>query len=107
MFYVTENGPVKQLLDAAKRGNINDLKRNALKLSVGGGLAETFTEVRGAKGCSVLHFAAEEGKTNICRYLILELKVNIDLRDHSGMHWICSHDVPDEWTETLLMCTAS
>lgn len=32
-----------------------------------------------------LHFAAREGKTEVCKYLIEELKLEIDVKDEDGM----------------------
>lgn len=50
----------------------------------GKGLARTVADVKDANKRTALHFAAREGKTNICKYLIEELGLDVDVRDEDG-----------------------
>ncbi|KAK9160586.1 hypothetical protein Syun_006927 [Stephania yunnanensis] len=75
---------VHQFLNAAQTGNINLFKKVAAELDDGKGLAKTVADVKDANKRGALHFAAREGKTEVCKYLIEELKLDINLRDEDG-----------------------
>jgi hypothetical protein len=36
-------------------------------------------------GCGALHFAADAGRLEVCRYLVEKLRVDVDAVDHRGM----------------------
>ncbi|KAK9137692.1 hypothetical protein Sjap_008286 [Stephania japonica] len=75
---------VQQFLNAAQTGNVDLLKKAAAQLDNGKGLAKTVADVKDANKRGALHFAAREGKTEVCKYLIEELKIDVDLRDEDG-----------------------
>ncbi|GMP99580.1 hypothetical protein CsSME_00047006 [Camellia sinensis var. sinensis] len=41
-------------------------------------------DVKDSGGQSALHFAAAGGKTHVCKYLVQELKLNVNLKDGIG-----------------------
>lgn len=41
-------------------------------------------DVKDANQRSALHFAAREGQTEVCKYLLEELKVDVNLKDEDG-----------------------
>ena len=47
-------------------------------------LAKTVAAIKDANKRGALHFAAREGKTEVCQYLLEELKLNVDERDDDG-----------------------
>ena len=57
----------------------------AEKLDDGKGLAKTIADIRDANKRGALHFAAREGKTEVCKYLLEELKLDVDTRDEDGI----------------------
>ncbi|KAL4200028.1 hypothetical protein AMTRI_Chr03g54340 [Amborella trichopoda] len=75
---------VQKLLSAACTGNLDLFKKLAAQLDEGKELlAKTIADVKDANGRGALHFAAREGKTEICKYL-LELGLSIDPKDDYG-----------------------
>ncbi|XP_026385337.1 ankyrin-1-like [Papaver somniferum] len=91
-----------ELFKTAYTGNLSRFKRLALKhaeaqgievgkaigklVDVGGkGLGKIFDE--GGRGC--LHFAAEGGSLNVCKYLLDTLKVDVDAIDGKGYTPLC------------------
>lgn len=56
----------------------------AAQLDDGNGLAQTVTDVKDANKRGALHFAAREGQTEVCKYLVEELKLNVDTKDEDG-----------------------
>ncbi|THG23589.1 hypothetical protein TEA_005014 [Camellia sinensis var. sinensis] len=72
------------LLNAALTGNLKLLTKLAEELDYGDGLAKTFMDVKDSGGQSALHFAAAGGKTHVCKYLVQELKLNVNLKDGIG-----------------------
>ncbi|KGN60793.1 ankyrin-1 [Cucumis sativus] len=75
---------VQQFLNAARIGNIDLLKNLAARLDDGKGLSGTVADIKDANKRGALHFAAREGKTEVCRFLIEELKLDVDTRDEDG-----------------------
>ncbi|KAF6139783.1 hypothetical protein GIB67_042346 [Kingdonia uniflora] len=76
---------VQQFLNATRTGNLDLFKKLAAKLGEGGkSLAETVADVKDANKRGALHFAAREGKTEVCKYLLEELKLEVDTRDEDG-----------------------
>lgn len=49
----------------------------------GKGLATTVADIKDA---NQLHFAAREGKTDVCKYLLEELKHDVNTRDEDGTY---------------------
>ncbi|KAL7198680.1 hypothetical protein ACSBR2_021063 [Camellia fascicularis] len=72
------------LLNAALTGNLKLFTKLAEELDYGDGLAKTFMDVKDSGGRSALHFAAAGGKTHVCKYLVQELKLNVNLKDGIG-----------------------
>ncbi|KAL5712335.1 hypothetical protein ACHQM5_014521 [Ranunculus cassubicifolius] len=70
-----------QLSEAAFAGHLNRIKRLAKELDDGRGIAETIANIRDSDGRGVLHLAAVKGRTNVCKYLLEELKIYVDDRD--------------------------
>lgn len=56
----------------------------AARLDEGKGLAGTVADIKDANKRGALHFAAREGKTEVCKYLLEELKLDVDTRDEDG-----------------------
>ncbi|RWW64846.1 hypothetical protein BHE74_00027892 [Ensete ventricosum] len=57
------------------------LSELAKQLDEGKGLAATVADVKDANKRTALHFAAREGRTEVCKYLLEELKLDVDVRD--------------------------
>ncbi|XAR63586.1 hypothetical protein NMG60_11023575 [Bertholletia excelsa] len=75
---------VQQFLNAALTGNLDLFKKLAAELDDGKGLAKTVADVKDANKRGALHFAAREGRTEVCKYLLEELKLDVDTRDEDG-----------------------
>ncbi|THG23009.1 hypothetical protein TEA_002666 [Camellia sinensis var. sinensis] len=58
----------------------------AAQLDDGKGLAKTVADVKDANKRGALHFAAREGKTEVCKYLLEELKLDVDTKDEDGRY---------------------
>lgn len=54
-------------------------------LDDGHGLVETLAAVKDGNGRGPLHFAARGGCDELCKYMIDELKLPIDVRDNDGI----------------------
>lgn len=57
----------------------------AVQLDDGKGLAQTVADVKDANKRGALHFAAREGKTEVCKYLLEELKLDVNAKDEDGI----------------------
>ncbi|XP_022143155.1 ankyrin-1 [Momordica charantia] len=75
---------VQQFLNASRIGNIDLLKKLATRLDEGKGLSRTVADIKDANKRGALHFAAREGKTEVCKYLLEELKLEVDTKDEDG-----------------------
>ncbi|KAI5669485.1 hypothetical protein M9H77_19338 [Catharanthus roseus] len=75
---------VQQFLNAALTGNLKDFKKFAKQLDDGKGLAQTVADVKDANKRGALHFAAREGQTEMCKYLLEELKLDVNTKDDDG-----------------------
>ncbi|KAH7864121.1 hypothetical protein Vadar_026028 [Vaccinium darrowii] len=75
---------VEQFLNAARTGNLDLFKKFAAQLDDGKGLAQTVADVKDANKRGALHFAAREGQTEVCKYLVEELKLDVDTKDEDG-----------------------
>lgn len=56
-----------------------------MQLDEGKGLAKTVADVKDANKRTALHFAAREGRTEVCKYLLEELKLDVNIKDDDGM----------------------
>ncbi|KAK6163138.1 hypothetical protein DH2020_002979 [Rehmannia glutinosa] len=56
----------------------------AQQLDDGKGLAQTVADVKDANKRGALHFAAREGQTEVCKYLVEELKMDVNTKDEDG-----------------------
>ncbi|KAK7824309.1 ribosomal rna small subunit methyltransferase nep1 [Quercus suber] len=54
------------------------------QLDEGKGLARTVADIKDANKRGALHFAAREGQTEVCKYLLEELKLDVDSKDEEG-----------------------
>ncbi|KAM7469115.1 hypothetical protein LguiA_007298 [Lonicera macranthoides] len=57
----------------------------AAQLDEGKVLAESVADVKDANKQGALHFAAREGQTEVCKFLLEELKLNVDTKDEDGI----------------------
>ncbi|KAK4427675.1 protein STIP1 [Sesamum alatum] len=75
---------VQNFLNAARTGNLDILKKLAQQLDDGKGLSETIADIKDANKRGALHFAAREGQTEVCKYLLEELKLDVNTKDEDG-----------------------
>ncbi|KAJ6682813.1 ANKYRIN REPEAT FAMILY PROTEIN [Salix koriyanagi] len=75
---------VQQFLTAACIGNLDLLKNIAAQLAEGNEISKTVAETKDANKRGALHFAAREAQTEVCKYLIEELKLDVDTKDEDG-----------------------
>ncbi|KAI7730107.1 hypothetical protein M8C21_033313 [Ambrosia artemisiifolia] len=75
---------VQQFLNAAVTGNLDFLKSVAAQLDDGKGLSQTVANIKDANKRGALHFAAREGQTEVCKYLLEELKLDVNTKDEDG-----------------------
>lgn len=75
---------VQHFLNAARTGNLDLLKKFAEQLDEGKDLSKTVEAIKDANKRGALHFAALEGQTQICSYLVEDLKLRIDDKDEDG-----------------------
>ncbi|XVF01960.1 hypothetical protein REPUB_Repub04eG0134700 [Reevesia pubescens] len=72
---------VQNFLNAACTGNLDLLKKIAAQLDKGKGRAKTMADIKDANKRGAIHFAAREGMTEVCKYLLEELKLDVDTKD--------------------------
>ncbi|KAI3895173.1 hypothetical protein MKX03_025565 [Papaver bracteatum] len=78
------------LLNSAYTGNLNDFKTIAARYdNRGDGLAATIQRLKDRLGRGSLALAAAGGSVNVCRYLLEELNVDVDEKDHHGGTPLC------------------
>ncbi|KAM7469129.1 hypothetical protein LguiA_007312 [Lonicera macranthoides] len=75
---------VQQFLNAACTGNLDLFRKFAAQLDDGKGLSQTVADVKDANKRGALHFAAREGQTEVCKFLLEELKLDVDTKDEDG-----------------------
>ncbi|XP_048134133.1 ankyrin-3-like [Rhodamnia argentea] len=73
---------VLRLLTAASTGNLQVLKKSTKQLDDGRGVATTIAVCKDMRNCGALHFAAMEGKIEVCKYLLEELEIDVDPDRH-------------------------
>ncbi|XP_073526234.1 uncharacterized protein [Phyllobates terribilis] len=81
---LAERQKVQDFLNAALTGNLDFFKKMAKKLDDGKGLTKTVEDVKDANERGALHFAAREGQTEMCKYLLEELKLDVNVKDADG-----------------------
>ncbi|KAG8084649.1 hypothetical protein GUJ93_ZPchr0010g10693 [Zizania palustris] len=76
---------VQAFLEAARAGDLDSLNKLAAALDEDGkGVAAVAAAVRDANKRTALHFAAREGRTDACDFLITQLGLPIDPKDDDG-----------------------
>lgn len=75
---------VQNFLNSALTGNLDLFKNLAKQLDDGKGLKKTVEDVKDANDRTALHFAAREGRTEVCQYLVEELKLDVNVKDAEG-----------------------
>ncbi|XP_027351902.1 ankyrin repeat domain-containing protein 50 [Abrus precatorius] len=75
---------VQLFLNAARTGNLDLFKNLAEQLNEGKDLAKTVEAIKDANKRGALHFAALEGHTNVCNYLLHHLNIPVDSQDDEG-----------------------
>ncbi|XP_043816335.1 putative ankyrin repeat protein RF_0381 isoform X2 [Manihot esculenta] len=75
---------VQQFLNSARTGNLDLLKNVAAQLDDGKGLEKTVADIKDANKRGALHFAAREGQTEVCKFLVEDLKLDVDTKDEDG-----------------------
>ncbi|KAL5724235.1 hypothetical protein ACHQM5_007519 [Ranunculus cassubicifolius] len=73
------------LLEAAFQGDLRRLKKLAAELNDGRGIEKTIESIRDNMSQSALHLAAEEGMTDMCKYLIDRCKIDVNQQDARGI----------------------
>ncbi|KAL5722542.1 hypothetical protein ACHQM5_006052 [Ranunculus cassubicifolius] len=75
------------ILKAAFQGNLDRLKNLVEKLGdKTRDIAKTIAEIKDPHGFSAIHMCTMNGKLGICKYLIDELKVDINLKESNAGH---------------------
>ncbi|KAJ1261148.1 hypothetical protein BS78_09G006100 [Paspalum vaginatum] len=76
---------VQAFLESARAGDLNSLQNLAAALDEDGtGAASVAAAVRDANKRTALHFAAREGRTDVCQFLIDNLRLPVDPKDDDG-----------------------
>uniref|UniRef100_A0A0E0KXG6 Serine/threonine-protein kinase BSK1-like TPR repeats domain-containing protein n=1 Tax=Oryza punctata TaxID=4537 RepID=A0A0E0KXG6_ORYPU len=76
---------VQAFLEAARAGDLESLKKLAAALDEEGkGVAAVAAAVRDANKRTALHFAARDGRTDVCHFLISDLALPVDPKDDDG-----------------------
>ncbi|GMG99602.1 hypothetical protein Nepgr_001442 [Nepenthes gracilis] len=81
---LAERQKVHNFLNAARSGNLDIFTKLAAQLDNGKGLAKAVADVKDANDRGAFHFAAREGKTEVCKYLLEELKLDANVKDGDG-----------------------
>ena len=75
-----EREKVKALLTAAQSGNVSEMQAAAAHFA-----EQHLGDIKDATGKNSLHFAAQLGQTDNCRYLLTERQLNPNTQDEAGM----------------------
>ncbi|XP_047339029.1 putative ankyrin repeat protein RF_0381 [Impatiens glandulifera] len=81
---LAERQKVQNFLSAAVSGNLDLFKKLAAGFDDGNDLAKSVAAVKDANKRGALHFAAREGNIDVCKYLVEELKLDINEKDEDG-----------------------
>ncbi|KAI3837562.1 hypothetical protein MKX03_033585 [Papaver bracteatum] len=78
--------PYFELLNAAYHGNLKRFKRLALNHVKGEGIGvtEAIGKVKLKDGRGCLHYASEKGNLEVCKYLLENLKLDVNSKDGNG-----------------------
>ncbi|KAM0844787.1 hypothetical protein ACQ4PT_056809 [Festuca glaucescens] len=80
-----QQSPEKMLLQAAFNGNLRLFKKMARRLDLGQGAAAVVAAAAdGGTGNRALHLAAMEGKMDVCRYLVEDLRLDVNQSNDRG-----------------------
>ncbi|KAE9463976.1 hypothetical protein C3L33_04161, partial [Rhododendron williamsianum] len=99
--------PRHRLLQAASDGKLKLLKALGEELDFGEGLAKMFVQVKDAGGRTALHFAAAEGKTHVCKYLVQDLGLDANLKDRKGGDTPLNHATLGQQNQTVAWLAAN
>ncbi|KAL5702075.1 hypothetical protein ACHQM5_027336 [Ranunculus cassubicifolius] len=70
-----------ELLEASFNGDLHRLKQLAVELDDGKGIAKTVGEIKDEVGIRAIHVAAVQGQLHVLKYLIGDLKLDVDVKD--------------------------
>ncbi|KAL4361209.1 hypothetical protein GQ457_04G027640 [Hibiscus cannabinus] len=83
------------MFNAAFKGNLNLFKSKlAYELDAEGDLAEKIASAKEENGINALHVAALGGQTHVLKYLVGELKLDVNVKDDEGntpLIWATAH----------------
>ncbi|KAI3855877.1 hypothetical protein MKX03_011532 [Papaver bracteatum] len=76
----------KVLLNAAHVGELEQLKRSAAAIDhvIGVGIPGILENTEDDDGRSAIHYAAAGGRVNVLKYLVEEIKLDVDVKTNSG-----------------------
>ncbi|KAL5722536.1 hypothetical protein ACHQM5_006048 [Ranunculus cassubicifolius] len=74
------------LLESAFHGNLDTLKKLVTELDDGSDIAKKIGGIRDTCGMSPLHLSIMNGKLEVVKYLIDELKLDVDLKENNAGH---------------------
>lgn len=75
-----EREKVKALLTAAQSDNVSEVQAAAAHFG-----EQHLGDIKDGTGKNALHFAAQLGQTDNCRYLLTECQLNPNMQDEAGM----------------------
>ncbi|KAL5720657.1 hypothetical protein ACHQM5_013303 [Ranunculus cassubicifolius] len=76
----------RSLLESAFHGNLDRLKKLVAELDDGNDIAKKIGGIRDTCGMSPLHLSIMNGKLEVVKYLIDELKLDVDLKENNAGH---------------------
>ncbi|GKU86427.1 hypothetical protein SLEP1_g955 [Rubroshorea leprosula] len=79
------NGAKHNLLKAAFKGDLPQFKRLLNELHLKDRSPATIASIKDGNGLTALHTAASGGGNQICKYLVEDLKIDVNLTDKSGL----------------------
>ena len=83
-----ERDKVQALLQAAQSGDVLQLAAAAKHFS-----GQSISSVRDGQGRAALHFAAQAGRLEACKYLLEELKAEADSRADEGSSFVSPRSI--------------
>ena len=61
-------------------------------------------DIKDANKRGAIHFASREGKTEVCKYLLEELKLDVDTKDEDGMRLIFTSYIAKSFSLLCSLC---